>query len=470
MLTIITGSNKRPTIRSIVAALMASAAAVAGEGTLSFVDGGALYAGDSAVDGTGTTSSTGAGALAAGAAHVAGVGTATLAGAGALAAGAATVAGAGTAGSTASGTGALAAQAAHVAGVGTSSSTGAGTPAAQAAHAAGVGTSSSTGAGALAAGAAAVAGVGTVTTVTSYANTGGTGARSSTVTVTSNHIQGGGLIGNLVDGDLTAGTTHSFFFNNGTTDNVILFDFAPYGKKVYIDEFKWYQDLTTSHGTWHWEGYDGSAWVDLGSFTLGGATTQTQAVTGTTAYLAFRLRQTSGSASSACYCKEIEFKIADGSSFTATSTSYANTLGTGARTGTITATFDGTLGAGTAPKFVDGSSANDLWWNSQTGKVLSFDLGSAKIINELRWVQSNGATHGIQWMEASNDNSTWTQISGFFQTSGGAAGMGGGTTTTWQFSMNTGSWRYYRLHGPTAANGGTTSSSPFLYEAEFKIN
>ena len=100
--------------------------------------------------------------------------------------------------------------------------------------------------------------------------------------------------------------------------------------------------------------------------------------------------------------------------------SYSNTLGSGNRTGSITVTLGGvTAGGGTASQLVNGSSANEFWWNGGSSATLKFDLGTAKVIKQARWKQSNSSTHGTFKWQGSNDDTTYTDIGGTF-TLGGA--------------------------------------------------
>jgi hypothetical protein len=141
---------------------------------------------------------------------------------------------------------------------------------------------------------------------TSYANTGGTGNRTAIITVTATGFAGDPNV--LVNGDLV---TNTIWFNNMTE---LRFEFS--GFKKIIDEAKFYQQLTTSHGTWKWQGGDdGSSWTDIGSsFALGGSTTQTiTALAGNTAeYKFYRMVRVSGATSSSPYVYEFEFKLEDG--------------------------------------------------------------------------------------------------------------------------------------------------------------
>lgn len=147
----------------------------------------------------------------------------------------------------------------------------------------------------------------------SYANSGGTGNRTGSITTTSNGTgwrDNGGNESEMVNGNLTGVT---WWASGGSNSGMWLkFDFGSGNTKV-IQEAKWYQSTSDSHGTWKWQGSnDNSSWTDIGSsFTLGGATTQTQtSLSGnTTAYRYYKLAAVSGSASGNPYIYEIEFKL-----------------------------------------------------------------------------------------------------------------------------------------------------------------
>lgn len=150
---------------------------------------------------------------------------------------------------------------------------------------------------------------------TSYANAGGQGDRTASVTVTASAgLIASGVVSNLVDGATGNNTTDSISFTAGASVSgaTLTFDFGASAKRV-ITEAKWLQSSTASHGTWKWQGsQDGSSWVDIGSsFTLGGATTQTQTAlsTNTQGYRYYRLLGVSGTASGSPFIQEIQFKI-----------------------------------------------------------------------------------------------------------------------------------------------------------------
>ena len=140
--------------------------------------------------------------------------------------------------------------------------------------------------------------------------------------------------------------------------------------------------------------------------------------------------------------------------------SYSNTQGSGDRTGNITVTLGGvTAGGGSASQLVNGSPANEFWWNTGSCATLKFDLGTAKVIKQARWKQSNSSTHGTFKWQGSNDDTTYTDIGATFT-------LGGATVQIHATLIDNGTaYRYYRL----TQTAGSTSNSPFLQEVEFYI-
>lgn len=155
---------------------------------------------------------------------------------------------------------------------------------------------------------------------TSYSNVGGSGDRTSIIAVTlTAGLQNATSVGPtsaLVNGGFAQNDTDSIYFTNAVAAAglVIKFDFgAGAGLTKLIDEAKWYQSTSASHGAWKWQGSNNdSSYTDIGvSFTLGGSTTQTQTQLNgnVTPYRYYQLLGVSGSASSAPWLEEIEFKI-----------------------------------------------------------------------------------------------------------------------------------------------------------------
>lgn len=149
---------------------------------------------------------------------------------------------------------------------------------------------------------------------TSYANPGGTGARTGSITVTSSGTGATGTPPNLVDGSFTQNSTNSMTMGTGgwSAGSRLTFNFGTAGK--VINELKWYQNTTDTHGAWKFRGSpDGVNFTDLGSsFTLGG-TNGTQTITApsanTTAYHVYALELVTGPVSNGPFIEEVEFKI-----------------------------------------------------------------------------------------------------------------------------------------------------------------
>jgi hypothetical protein len=142
-----------------------------------------------------------------------------------------------------------------------------------------------------------------------YGNTGGTGNRTSLITVSGDYFGSSGF--KMVDGNTTS-AGQGFFPDAAVAGKAIVFDFGA-GKAVLITEVKYYQQNTTSQGTWKWQGSnDNSTWTDIGSsFALGGVATQTiTTLSGNTStYRYYRMLGISGNSSSNPWLYEFEFKI-----------------------------------------------------------------------------------------------------------------------------------------------------------------
>lgn len=151
----------------------------------------------------------------------------------------------------------------------------------------------------------------------------------------------------------------------------------------------------------------------------------------------------------------------------AISTSYANSGGSGNRTSIITvaqSSFAAPSGAtsGNLPYFVNGTldSVNYLATGVADGQWISFDFGSAKVIDEAKWYQSTSASQGTWKFQGSADASTWSDV-------GSSFALGGATIQTiTALSGNTTAYRHYRL----IKVSGATSSVPYTREIEFKIS
>ncbi len=148
-----------------------------------------------------------------------------------------------------------------------------------------------------------------------YANPGGTGDRTASITVTATlSYAGGGAPSVMVDG-IKAGATN-FYWAGGVAvaGKYLRFDFGAAASKL-ITEAKYYQQTTTSHGVMKWQGSNnGTDWTDIGgTFTLGGAATQTITTLSGNAlgYRYYQMMGVSGNQSNVPWVYEFEFKIDD---------------------------------------------------------------------------------------------------------------------------------------------------------------
>jgi len=211
---------------------------------------------------------------------------------------------------------------------------------------------------------------------TSYANEGGTGNRTALIDVFFNQsITGGGTtfvdITNAVDGAFGDDTTYSWYMtsgNNTVTPPELFIDFRPSGYFQVIDEIKWYQDTSTTHGTWVVEGFDGYEWYTLKSgFTLGGNPQTITLDTNIGEYMFYRLRGTAGSRSSSPWLREIEFKIARGSPIPVFGTNYADAVSVGNRAALISISTGFTNGGGAIGDLIDGAQTDSYWMDYAQG-------------------------------------------------------------------------------------------------------
>ncbi len=144
----------------------------------------------------------------------------------------------------------------------------------------------------------------------SYSNTYGTGNRTASISVASNLAALYGTLSGLVNGSFANDNTNSMYFTGDITGSYIEFTFPV---AVNITEAKWYQSQAVGVGTWKWQGWTGSAYVDIGnSFTLGGSApyqTQTELAANTGYYTKYRLLGITGYGSGTPWNQEIEFKV-----------------------------------------------------------------------------------------------------------------------------------------------------------------
>src|SRR5688572_28905314 len=294
---------------------------------------------------------------------------------------------------------------------------------------------------------------------TSYANSGGTGDRRSIIGITAVGGNGDNTAYGLINGN----TSDSIFYLNVTTGCSIEFFF---NTRKIIDEAKFYQSGSQSHGTWKWQGSnDRSSWTDIGStFTLGGATTQTfTSLSGnTTGYQFYRILQTAGNTSNGPYIQEFEFKIEEESGYA----TYSHALGSGDRTGTITVSNSGITWSGADQSaLVNGLVAlvSEPFWDADTnsGDWQKFDLGSAVLMTQCRIWFDIVSNQGTWKWQGSTDNSNWTDLTSADVVTNPSADC----PYLMLFQSNVTDYRYYRLLGVS----GSRVADAYVREFEFAI-
>lgn len=147
--------------------------------------------------------------------------------------------------------------------------------------------------------------------VPDYSNPGGSGDRRSIITMTSSVASNGPAVSNMIDGNL-ADASGPWFASipDGMT---IEWDF---GTPKLITEATFKYNTSVNFGTWQWQGWNGSSWVNIGStVALGGGTgtSPTQVLTqlsgNSTYYAKYRILKTTGTGAN-WYWNEMSFKIA----------------------------------------------------------------------------------------------------------------------------------------------------------------
>lgn len=142
-------------------------------------------------------------------------------------------------------------------------------------------------------------------------------------------------------------------------------------------------------------------------------------------------------------------------------TSYANSLGSGDRVGSIgisysgsidgavTLTIDGVISGGSR---MVGTSANHNW---------QFDFGTSRLITRLRHYQGGvGNLNCGNWkVQGSHDASAWDDLTGIFAWDTSA-------TAERDFSSNETAYRYYRLLKTSGSIGGGARIGEFEFEID----
>jgi hypothetical protein len=148
--------------------------------------------------------------------------------------------------------------------------------------------------------------------------------------------------------------------------------------------------------------------------------------------------------------------------------SYLNPGGTGDRQSliTVTAHYTPQTGGGTGPSnLVDGALGNSAFDSidfaaGQTDVTMTFDfspLGLPQIITEYIWRQNTAVSVGVYAFEGSLDGVSYDLLEA-------GTNLGGSSSTTTVSFANSTAYTFYRLRQVS----GTTSSSPWCREIEFK--
>lgn len=137
-----------------------------------------------------------------------------------------------------------------------------------------------------------------------------TGDQTGIVTVTATVSLTTGPLNAWVNG-VTSGETTTYFANAIVVGPTQWVEFATVGSRQ-VTEARFYQQNSSPHGMWQWQGWNGSAWVDIGlPFLLGGSTFQVQtSLNGNlNSYTKYRIAGVTGLTSGSPYVYEFQFRV-----------------------------------------------------------------------------------------------------------------------------------------------------------------
>lgn len=301
-----------------------------------------------------------------------------------------------------------------------------------------------------------------------WSNKGGAGDRSSLITISRTATGGSGPISNAVDGDYSESATGSWDWTGGQSAREIKLDFGSFPKK--ITKAIWYRsNVLDSDGFWKLTASnDDASYVDISNAIEIVGTTRYYVFdsTGTNDgyYRYYKFVQTSGTTSSAAWHQELEFLISGQNSEDdgpAVTPDYTNVQGTGERRGKIAISGTITWASGDKNVILNGTMGDSTWLTaSQTGRYIEFDFFNPVLITELKWYQSTAASQGTWKLQGYDEvGATWEDIGSTFNLGATA------TTTVTAISGATEYYSKYRLQQVS----GSTSSSPYIREIEFKV-
>lgn len=146
---------------------------------------------------------------------------------------------------------------------------------------------------------------------------------------------------------------------------------------------------------------------------------------------------------------------------------YNESQSTGNRTSLITIAYDNIWNYSGYPdtNMIDGNTGTTAYLSTTdiAGKYITFDFGTAKVIQEARYTWYGGGAQSGTWKwQASNDNSNWTDVSASFVPNAGGNPQ---PTILGNMSANNTAYRYYRWIGVS----GTGYNNGGAAEIEFKI-
>lgn len=264
---------------------------------------------------------------------------------------------------------------------------------------------------------------------TSYSSVYGTGDRrrliNVTYTPTNLFTSSYNDANKLVDGAMAMDLY--FAANTANDTQAITFDFK---KSALINEAIWYQNNTSTHGVWKWQGSnDNTTYVDIGAtFTLGGANKQviTTLNVNVNFYRYYRLKMVSGTTSVSPYLYEVEFKVFDPSYKKLITTSNGNTISVSNKRTYSNAVATDSMTSNTTPSGeVKQSSgvAGNMGWNAfdqtstawrpvaTTNEWVSYDFkrqikigkygikfGAQAVSNSIKSWELQGSNDGEKWV------------------------------------------------------------------------
>ena len=142
-------------------------------------------------------------------------------------------------------------------------------------------------------------------------------------------------------------------------------------------------------------------------------------------------------------------------------TTYINTDKNGIWTITKSSNNIWHAGHDDVTKLIDGGDNNDTYFENGVnvlGEWLEVDFGEPKQVDKMKWTQGNSTAHGTWKMQGYN-GTAWADISPEFT-------LGGYTTSIYGTTWDGKRYQRVRIIGVS----GQVSSSPWLYEINYKIN